>query len=63
MDSPTHPLINCHQNPVSRKSGPEIRVTLLPSYIQNEGVSRHETLQLFYFFIPFTTYEKSSFKE
>ena len=26
-------------------------------YLQNEGVSGHETLQLF-FFIPFTTYER-----
>ena len=34
-----------------------------PLHFQNEGASRLETLQLFFIFIPFTTYEKTSFTQ
>ena len=43
------------QGPVSRKSrnfSGLFRVTYFSSYLQNEGVSRHETLQLFLFLLP-----------
>ena len=43
------------QGPVSRKSrnfSGAFRVTQFSLYLQNEGVSRHETLQLFLFLFP-----------
>ena len=52
--------------PVSRKSrnfSGAFRVTCFSLYLQNEGASRHETLQLFQLFILFTTYEKNGFTE
>ena len=55
MDSTSYPLNNWDQGPVSRKyrnfSG-VFRVTQFSLYLQNEGVSRHETLQLFLFLSP-----------
>ena len=48
-------LLLTDQGPVSRKSrnfSGVFRVTQFSLYLQNEGVSRHETLQLFLFLFP-----------
>ena len=54
---------NRHQGPVSRKprnfSG-VFRVTQFSLYLQNEGVSRHETLQLFLFLFPLQQVKRSA---
>ena len=55
MDSAIYPLKNWGQGPVSRKSrnfSGTSRLTQFSLYLQNEGVSRHKTLQLLLFLFP-----------
>ena len=56
-------MTTCHLGPVSRKprnfSG-VFRVTQFSLYLQNEGVSRHETLQLFLFLFPLQQVKRSA---
>ena len=67
MEGTILPLSNWDMGPVSRKSrhfSDAFQVTSVSLYLQSQGVSKHDTLHLFlFYFIPFTTYEKTNFTE